>query len=723
MLANLHEKRRRRSNELEVLDLEDARRTIETLLKQGLATATAEEWASLIYGVCRRFACAYEVRPPRIHNGVHTGGPVTRAGHWAWLDDRTLFTCPESWAWTIASLTPDFGPREKGAVSTAPALARYMCSLALDAWCAGEDRDQARFRESGSLPTIVDPAVGGGAFVLAMASEMANRSGDDGRAFRQAAVRRMTGVDVDPVCVTSARAASWLYSLAGAGVGEPAVAPVYHGDSLLEPPGWWSSGPGEQGSFDILVANPPYVRQELIGDERKAALTRAYPGFSGRCDIYVYFFALAAALLKEGGVAAIVCPVSWLDVAYGKCVKEFMLDRFEIEDIIASDDARWFHGASVNAQVVVLRKNAAGARLGVARFARAGGGLGGEPLSIVSSRAVAQRLLDPAEKWGTYLRAPEPYFALMEATGGRLCRLGDLATVSFGTKTGANEFFYLRDVSETAAGTRFIGELDGRASRSGLRAVQPVSGFDRNRVFALESSCLTPAVKSLREVKGYRVRPEGLRIRAFATPPDEADLPPFAREYIRRGEMAGYSSRPTCRSRNPWYRLSSPPAGILYAMSWGSRMGAVLCPRGTIFDARLYGIEARVGVDVLALAAAVNATLTWLFTEVSGRPMTGSLPLLDIKIYEVEQLPVLDLRRLDSDGLDSLRAAMNRLLGRPLLDIREEVLQQDRRELDELVLTLAGYPPARAQALAAEVADAVATMVAMRISKSERVLE
>jgi hypothetical protein len=49
-------------------------------------------------------------------------------------------------------------------------------------------------------------------------------------------------------------------------------------------------------------------------------------------------------------------------------------------------------------------------------------------------------------KWGgKYLRALEIFFTILEKGKDKLVRLGDIAEVKFGIKTGANEFFYLDD--------------------------------------------------------------------------------------------------------------------------------------------------------------------------------------------------------------------------------------------------------------------------------------
>src|SRR5258708_24950085 len=66
-------------------------------------------------------------------------------------------------------------------------------------------------------------------------------------------------------------------------------------------------------AFDAIIGNPPYIRQELMGRrdkqriDRRLKLDRAaspeihWPRWSGRSDIYVYFFAHATGFLRPGG--------------------------------------------------------------------------------------------------------------------------------------------------------------------------------------------------------------------------------------------------------------------------------------------------------------------------------------------------------------------------------------------------------------------------------------
>ncbi len=57
----------------------------------------------------------------------------------------------------------------------------------------------------------------------------------------------------------------------------------------------------DRSGFDIVLANPPYVRQEIISAQ-KGALKKVYPEvYSGTADLCCYFYACAVQILRPGG--------------------------------------------------------------------------------------------------------------------------------------------------------------------------------------------------------------------------------------------------------------------------------------------------------------------------------------------------------------------------------------------------------------------------------------
>jgi hypothetical protein len=128
----------------------------------------------------------------------------------------------------------------------------------------------------------------------------------------------------------------------------------------------------ENPGFDIVIGNPPYVRQEKIRDymerfDREEYLRRLneslraiYPAFlgksrriSGRADYYVYFYLHALSLLADGGVFCFITSNSWLDVDFGKDLQEFFLRFGHLRMVIDNRAKRSFAQADVNTVIVL----------------------------------------------------------------------------------------------------------------------------------------------------------------------------------------------------------------------------------------------------------------------------------------------------------------------------------------------------------------------------------
>ena len=87
-----------------------------------------------------------------------------------------------------------------------------------------------------------------------------------------------------------------------------------------------------EGGFDIVFANPPYIRQELVtrffGTAYKDTLVSLFPEcMVGTADIYVAFYARAHEILKRNGTACFISSNKWLRATYGKKLCEYLLDK------------------------------------------------------------------------------------------------------------------------------------------------------------------------------------------------------------------------------------------------------------------------------------------------------------------------------------------------------------------------------------------------------------
>lgn len=142
----------------------------------------------------------------------------------------------------------------------------------------------------------------------------------------------------------------------------------------------------EKDGFDILIGNPPYVRQENISDPRlargevttenkkiyKAKLARsvyqAFPRFFGykaatdtaahklnaKSDLYIYFYFHGLSLLNPKGAFCFITSNAWLDVGYGADLQEFLLKHCHVKAVLDNKVKRSFASADVNTVIVLL---------------------------------------------------------------------------------------------------------------------------------------------------------------------------------------------------------------------------------------------------------------------------------------------------------------------------------------------------------------------------------
>jgi len=136
--------------------------------------------------------------------------------------------------------------------------------------------------------------------------------------------------------------------------------------------------------FDIVIGNPPYVRQELIApplehkqdyrDNTWRALKTEYKNklikavktlwednsyklkVDKKSDLYVYFYYKSLSLLKPNGIFCFINSNSWLDVGYGAGLQEFLLKRMQPLYIIDNIAKRSFKQADVNTVIVLIKR-------------------------------------------------------------------------------------------------------------------------------------------------------------------------------------------------------------------------------------------------------------------------------------------------------------------------------------------------------------------------------
>ena len=109
------------------------------------------------------------------------------------------------------------------------------------------------------------------------------------------------------------------------------------------------------GGFDVIVANPPYIRQEWLKPYKEFWASRFPCVYAGTADIYVYFYALGLELLNPDGRLAFISSNAFARAAYAEQLREHL--RPNLEQFIDLGDTQVFSDAKdVYPAIVVLSK-------------------------------------------------------------------------------------------------------------------------------------------------------------------------------------------------------------------------------------------------------------------------------------------------------------------------------------------------------------------------------
>ena len=112
----------------------------------------------------------------------------------------------------------------------------------------------------------------------------------------------------------------------------------------------------KNGGFDIVIGNPPYVRQESI-KEIKPYLEQNYRVYTGVADLYCYFYELGYNLLKDSGYLGFITSNKWFRAKYGEKLREFLLNDIEFYNIVDYNGTKIFEGATVDSNILIFKKN------------------------------------------------------------------------------------------------------------------------------------------------------------------------------------------------------------------------------------------------------------------------------------------------------------------------------------------------------------------------------
>ncbi len=527
----------------------------------------------------------------------------------------------------------------------------------------------------------------------------------------------------------------------------------------------------EKNGFDLIIGNPPYVRQEEIADPTgKIKDKKEYKNYleemvkldfpddfpkkakiNAQSDLYTYFYIRGLRLLNPQGIHTFICSNSWLDVGYGVWLQNFLLKRCPVELIVDNHAKRSFEAADVNTIISIIhapQKKVAENRLvkfvafkksfdeaiyteNMLAIEKAEKVESNEtfrvyPIAIKDLRETGTEYADNqqktlggkyvGDKWGgKYLRCSDVIFDLIQTNlKGKGVLLRDRADIESGLYSGINEFFYL-----TASKVKQL---------------------------CLPSKYCIPLLKSPRHVDGIALKFESARMFAFVCHKSKDELrlnnEVETISYIEWGEKqitkekgkvkAGilWSQVATVKNRKPsWYCMPMQKSTSQF-MFYGYNdrfIQPFSADTKYLADRRLHFVYKHDDVNSNNLAIILNTTLVTLFIELQGRVSMGGGALdyatMDAKktmifdpnlLKDVLVVPRIFLRK----SIDNIfvECGINPRSNVPIEEQEPRPLS-DRAELDKIVFDALDLGDEERK----EVYRAVCRLVWNRISKAKSV--
>jgi tRNA1(Val) A37 N6-methylase TrmN6 len=109
---------------------------------------------------------------------------------------------------------------------------------------------------------------------------------------------------------------------------------------------------------DLVIANPPYVRTQILGTAQAQLLAKKF-GLKGRVDLYYPFLIAMTHALKENGILGVITSNRYLSTKSGESIRKFLAENYEVLEVIDLGDTKLFDAAVLPAIFIGRKKSKA----------------------------------------------------------------------------------------------------------------------------------------------------------------------------------------------------------------------------------------------------------------------------------------------------------------------------------------------------------------------------
>ncbi len=224
--------------------------------------------------------------------------------------------------------------KSEGATYTPSRLAQFVAAKIVDAWEAPINDRTAR---------VLDPAMGDGELLLALVNELRNR-------YPHLRIE-VFGFELDQGALNVANSR---LSIAFPDIPIHLAQHDFLGYVLEH------FSPDEQTlffqastakKFDLVIANPPYVRTQIMGAQQSRLLGKQF-GLSGRIDLYHAFMIGIARVVDAKGIAGMIVSNRFMTTRAGATVRSNIQEQLQVLSVWDFGDTKLFDVAVLPAVVI-----------------------------------------------------------------------------------------------------------------------------------------------------------------------------------------------------------------------------------------------------------------------------------------------------------------------------------------------------------------------------------
>ncbi|MDP2162500.1 MAG: Eco57I restriction-modification methylase domain-containing protein, partial [Flavobacterium sp.] len=393
--------------------------------------------------------------------------------------------------------------------------------------------------------------------------------------------------------------------------------------------------------FDLVIQNPPYVRQELLTDGSNSKENIRYNVSSllstipSQSNLYIYFLLKSILHLKNGGVMVAVIYDSWLYSSFGKFLKDSFLKLGHLESIYHFKKSA-FDNVEIGATVIkfVKEKN--------------------------HRKSILYYPLNDLNDLKTYNSLNANSLKLKQQ---------ELLTYSFNNHSIINfkssVFKHLKTIASQPI------------QRGTSAVVNSHFIFSKN-----ELSELKPIVKDVSQIKTYTVNHENayiLAVNGSISNETKQYLESVKNEILKAPAQKFIAVKRDIETKKDWYKINLKATGnFIFNYYLRNNIDFIYNPNKFLSSDNFYILNIK--NNELANFSILNSSFTRLSILSNSRSQGNGLR--KIQLYEFKEVKVIDINKLSEQAIKKLE-----LLGKELMNVsRYENGQKHIIEQIDLVL-------------------------------------